>query len=44
MSSTPVDSAAPREEVRRKYRDVAVKPHDKYHFHSGGFMGQTRRV
>ena len=35
MSSTPVDSAALREEVKKKYRDVAIKPHDKYHFHTG---------
>jgi arsenite methyltransferase len=35
LSSTPVDSAALREEVRKKYRDVAIKPHDKYHFHTG---------
>jgi arsenite methyltransferase len=31
----PVDSAALREEVKKKYRDVAIKPHDKYHFHTG---------
>ena len=36
MSGTPpVDSAALREEVKKKYRDVAIKPHDKYHFHTG---------
>jgi SAM-dependent methyltransferase len=35
LSSTPVDSAALREEVKKKYRDVAIKPHDKYHFHTG---------
>ena len=38
MSSSeyaPVDSAALREEVKKKYRDVAIKPHDKYHFHTG---------
>jgi arsenite methyltransferase len=36
MSETPpVDSAALREEVKKKYRDVAVKPHDTYHFHTG---------
>jgi arsenite methyltransferase len=34
MSGT-VDSAALREEVKKKYRDVAIKPHDKYHFHTG---------
>jgi arsenite methyltransferase len=36
MSDTiPVDSAALREEVKKKYRDVATKPHDRYHFHTG---------
>lgn len=36
MSDTiPVDSAALREEVKKKYREVAIKPHDKYHFHTG---------
>jgi SAM-dependent methyltransferase len=34
MSET-VDSAALREEVRKKYRDVAIRPNDKYHFHTG---------
>jgi SAM-dependent methyltransferase len=24
-----------REEVKKKYRDVAIKPHDQYHFHTG---------
>ena len=33
--NAPVDSAALREEVKKKYRDVAIKPHDKYHFHTG---------
>jgi arsenite methyltransferase len=33
--NNPVDSAALREEVRKKYRDVAIKPHEKYHFHTG---------
>lgn len=33
--NSPVDSAALREEVKKKYRDVAIKPHDKYHFHTG---------
>ncbi len=33
--STPVDAAALREEVKKKYRDVAIKPHDTYHFHTG---------
>jgi SAM-dependent methyltransferase len=36
MSDTPtVDSEALREEVKKKYRDVAIKPNDKYHFHTG---------
>jgi arsenite methyltransferase len=33
--STPVDAAALREEVKKKYRDVAVNPHDTYHFYTG---------
>ena len=33
--STPVNAAALREEVKKKYRDVAIKPHDTYHFHTG---------
>jgi SAM-dependent methyltransferase len=35
LSDTPVDAAALREEVKKKYRDVAIKPHEKYHFHTG---------
>jgi len=31
----PVDSGALREEVKSKYREVAVDPHGKYHFHTG---------
>jgi arsenite methyltransferase len=31
----PVNSAALREEVRSKYRDVAMNPHGEYHFHTG---------
>jgi arsenite methyltransferase len=33
--TTPVDPAKLREEVKSKYRDVALKPHDTYHFHTG---------
>ena len=33
--NTPVDAAALREEVKKKYREVAVEPHGDYHFHSG---------
>jgi len=36
MSDTiPIDSAALRDEVKKKYRDVALKPNEKYHFHTG---------
>jgi arsenite methyltransferase len=31
----PVDPDALRDEVRKKYREVAVEPHGKYHFHTG---------
>jgi SAM-dependent methyltransferase len=34
-SGTPVDPAALREEVRRKYREVAQNPHGSFHFHTG---------
>jgi len=47
MSET-VDSAALREEVRKKYRDVAIRPNDKYHFHTGrplaARLGYDRRA
>ena len=33
--SPPVDAAALREEVSKKYREVAVDPHGDYHFHTG---------
>lgn len=35
VSETPVDPVALREEVKAKYREVAVDPHGKYHFHTG---------
>ena len=31
----PVDPLALREEVKAKYRAVAVDPHGGYHFHTG---------
>ena len=31
----PVDAVALRDEVRAKYRDVAVNPHGTFHFHIG---------
>ena len=38
----PVDSAALREEVRTKYREVATEPNRQYHFHTGRPL--TRRL
>jgi arsenite methyltransferase len=36
MSETlPVDAVTLRDEVRAKYRDVAVNPHGTFHFHTG---------
>jgi arsenite methyltransferase len=36
MTHSPaIDAAALREEVKKKYRDVAIKPHGTYHFHTG---------
>ena len=31
----PVDQLALREEVKAKYRAVAIDPHGSYHFHTG---------
>jgi SAM-dependent methyltransferase len=31
----PVDAVELREEVKSKYRDVAVNPHGSFHFHTG---------
>jgi hypothetical protein len=31
----PVDAAALREEVKSKYREVAVNPRGAFHFHTG---------
>jgi SAM-dependent methyltransferase len=31
----PIDASALREEVKAKYRAVAVDPHGSYHFHTG---------
>ena len=33
--TTPVDPVALREEVRKKYSEVALDPHGDYHFHTG---------
>src|SRR4051812_17010944 len=42
MSELPVDAAALREEVKSKYRAVALDPHGGYHFHTGRPL--TRRL
>ena len=34
-NSLPVDAVELREEVKSKYRDVAVNPHGSFHFHTG---------
>lgn len=34
-TDTPVDATALREEVKKKYREVAIEPHGSYHFHTG---------
>ena len=31
----PVDPAQLREQVKIKYREVAIDPHGDYHFHTG---------
>jgi SAM-dependent methyltransferase len=33
-----VDGEALREQVREKYKEVAVDPHREYHFHTGRFL------
>src|SRR5215472_3865016 len=33
--TTSVDPVALREEVKKKYREVAIKPNGTYHFHTG---------
>jgi SAM-dependent methyltransferase len=35
MSDTPVNAVALREEVKKKYREVAISPVATYHFHTG---------
>ena len=35
MSSSPVDAKALRDEVKKKYREVAIEPRATYHFHTG---------
>ncbi len=35
-----VDSVALREEVKNKYREVALDPHGKFHFHTGRYLAR----
>lgn len=35
-----VDSTALREQVKSKYREVALDPHGKFHFHTGRYLAQ----
>lgn len=37
---SPVDARALREEVKKKYRDVASNPHGEHHFHTGRPLAQ----
>jgi hypothetical protein len=37
----PVDAVALREEVKSKYRSVAVDPHGSYHFHTDAHWRDT---
>src|SRR5262249_61910076 len=36
----PVDANALREDVKSKYREVAIDPHGKYHFHTGRYLAK----
>jgi arsenite methyltransferase len=35
-----VDANALREEVKNKYREVAIDPHGKHHFHTGRYLAR----
>jgi SAM-dependent methyltransferase len=39
-SEVAVDAAALREEVKKKYRDVATDPHGPHHFHTGRYLAR----
>jgi SAM-dependent methyltransferase len=38
--AAPVDVNALREEVKNKYREVAIDPHGGYHFHTGRYLAK----
>src|SRR5262245_52992226 len=35
-----VDAVALREQVKSKYREVALDPHGKFHFHTGRYLAR----
>jgi arsenite methyltransferase len=39
-SDVAVDINALREEVKNKYREVAIDPHGKHHFHTGRYLAK----
>ncbi len=39
-SNVGVDVTALREEVKNKYREVAIDPHGKHHFHTGRYLAK----
>lgn len=39
-NALPVDAESLREEVKQKYREVAVDPHGAHHFHTGRFLAK----
>jgi arsenite methyltransferase len=40
QKDVPVDSVALREEVRNKYREVALDPRGEFHFHTGRYLAR----
>ena len=40
QKDVPVDSVALREEVRNKYREVALDPRREFHFHTGRYLAR----
>src|SRR6516164_8930576 len=39
-STVGVDARALREEVKSKYREVAIDPHGDHHFHTGRYLAK----
>ena len=40
IADVAVDAEALREDVKSKYREVAVDPHGEFHFHTGRYLAQ----